>query len=95
MQSSVSLVVIYEGVYHDIFLMGGGWLCSTVSQVKKTKIEMHVSSGQNLEKKLKEQACFIACPANCAARNLQTVCPKCLLVLWMSKHKLTIVPQTK
>ena len=50
MQSSVSLVVISEGVYHDIFLMGGGWLCSTVSQVKKTKIEMHVSSGQNLEK---------------------------------------------
>ena len=33
----------------------------------------------------------IACPEKCA----EELCPKCLLVLWMSKHELTLVPQTK
>ena len=42
-------------------------------------------------KELKEQACFMTCPETCA----EELCPKCLLVLWMSKHKLTLVPQTK
>ena len=42
-------------------------------------------------KELKGQAYFIACPERCA----EELCPKCLLVLWMSKHKLTLVPKTK
>ena len=44
-----------------------------------------------MEIELEEQACYIACPEKCA----EELCPKCLLVLWMSKHKLTLVPQTK
>ena len=33
----------------------------------------------------------IACPE----KRVEELCPKCLPVLWTSKHKLTLVPQTK
>ena len=42
-------------------------------------------------KELKEQAWFITCPEKCA----KELCPKCLLVLWMSEQELTLVPETK
>ena len=33
----------------------------------------------------------MACPEKFA----EELCPKCLFVLWTSKHELTLVPQTK
>ena len=43
-------------------------------------------------KELKEQVCYATCPEKKCAEEL---CPKCLLVVWMSKPKLTLVPLTK
>ena len=37
-------------------------------------------------KELKEQVCYIVCPEKCAVE----LCPKCLLVLWTSKHELAL-----